>query len=839
VMCDLQPNRIGCKIDRFRRSGYFCEADVPSSLADLPRESVLCFVGAFNTILDSCYLHQMFKPNLVSGKEPSGYAEALYQQFQNSLTRYASYHRKQPCLTSWIKFLKYKLCAYFSACENDILPPKPAGLEDDRPDYLFGGVIGQFLRQHNRRQRGILAYQLMMSKKGMPRAGEESIREAEEKMINALTQERITGEVTLPLTYFSARTTQHDPRQYKTTTGSFENHKWECNVVLGRREMEHQLRRTIREIFVGSKFGPREMAKPCFPSPNSNYNRSRSGLGGVGSVKEECGDLDFVMESSLHEATFYEPINLEYGEKGRKWEDLNFPHDSRQLPVGVIDPTSFDLTYRRLYWRLFKKAMTEEPLVEAVGLPEALKIRVISKGPPLTYFVLKSFQRFMWQRLRKFRIFRLIGQPVVDLDIESVCKHDGAWLLSGDYVSSTDNIHTWATETCVDEMRRVLDLPVQMVELLLRALTRHIFVDSTLCAVPPVWSEDLWEFVYEEKPPKETFRRRNQKTGQLMGSIVSFPILCIINATGCRMALECADGREYEISDPCLRLVVNGDDCLLASPNKELYEWWRRILSVVGLEESVGKTYFNQRFAVINSALYDYCSGSRNWVERRYVNMGLVKGLKRAGGEDDRTPWDVALCFNDLVRTCPSWLTEEATALFIKYNRKVLQEYEGPWYFPRYAGGLGMVKELSVLDRMVLRCIQSTGAVDRVLAWPAAKPWQTWDLAHDELKKVHPLLCEVPFSKVLCTHEVELEDEQERATSIACWKALLTRTVTDLYQSLNEEARGRAAKVRNAIVYARCLELVKKGSSYYKPVEEDYIWEERKKGLLNLLVSRW
>ena len=61
------------------------------------------------------------------------------------------------------------------------------------------------------------------------------------------------------------------------------------------------------------------------------------------------------------------------------------------------------------------------------------------------------------------------------------------------------------------------------------------------------------------------------QTGQLMGSPLSFPILCSINVASYRAALAEYVGRDVEMNE--LPVLVNGDDiCFLA--NDEFYALW-------------------------------------------------------------------------------------------------------------------------------------------------------------------------------------------------------------------------------------------------------------------------
>jgi len=78
--------------------------------------------------------------------------------------------------------------------------------------------------------------------------------------------------------------------------------------------------------------------------------------------------------------------------------------------------------YSKIYEHVRTCALGEVADVELVALAEALKVRVISKGPALTYFVLKPVQKFLLRQMKKFRCFKLVGETVTTTFLESVFK---------------------------------------------------------------------------------------------------------------------------------------------------------------------------------------------------------------------------------------------------------------------------------------------------------------------------------------------------------------------------------------------------------------------------------
>jgi hypothetical protein len=98
-----------------------------------------------------------------------------------------------------------------------------------------------------------------------------------------------------------------------------------------------------------------------------------------------------------------------------------------------------------------------------------------------------------------------------------------------------------------------------------------------------------------------------QVWGQLMGSPVSFPLLCIINAAITRYSMEVAFGKTILLTDKAF--LVNGDDVIFTIPDGQ-YDVWVKNVTSAGLSPSPGKNFVSRRYGVINSQVYD-CG--RDW----------------------------------------------------------------------------------------------------------------------------------------------------------------------------------------------------------------------------------
>jgi hypothetical protein len=277
----------------------------------------------------------------------------------------------------------------------------------------------------------------------------------------------------------------------------------------------------------------------------------------------------------------------------------------------VLSSDASDELIRR-QWDLVAAAIREKPVCAPQALPEPLKVRIVTAGPPETYSALRVVQKVMFEGMfRDERFLRgdISGDRI--LNILGRLLNGNKWL-SGDYKAATDNLVAELSARIVDRIAQRTEMPDIYQRLLLRALTGHFYTYDM--AFDPKYS--IWAPL------------RRQLRGQLMGSPVSFPVLCIAN-----FALIWAS--VFPGSDFCdVPCIVNGDDCLFQCDESQRQSW-AGYADAVGLTPSVGKTYFSDRFMVINSELYTVetvmTRKGESYTYVPYVNMGLLMGLKRSG----------------------------------------------------------------------------------------------------------------------------------------------------------------------------------------------------------------
>jgi hypothetical protein len=214
---------------------------------------------------------------------------------------------------------------------------------------------------------------------------------------------------------------------------------------------------------------------------------------------------------------------------------------------------------------------------------EPLKVRVISKGDALPYYLMHPIQKALHSSMRKMDCFRLIGQPfsatmLYDLALRS---EDYFKWFSVDYSAATDGL-SW-----------------QYTKQILGYLISGLPADERRIAMAVLGPHKL----YYPNGSDRVFRGI-QRNGQLMGSILSFPILCLANL-GVYLLNTQTFQSGWSDSDRLNHVLVNGDDMLYCAP-ENYWETHKEISSKVGLKMSPGKAYVHSSYININSISCEY-----------------------------------------------------------------------------------------------------------------------------------------------------------------------------------------------------------------------------------------
>jgi hypothetical protein len=181
-----------------------------------------------------------------------------------------------------------------------------------------------------------------------------------------------------------------------------------------------------------------------------------------------------------------------------------------------------------------------------------------------------------------------------------------------------------------------------------------------------------------------------------MGSILSFPILCLANLICYKLALEefinlGNTGTKVTVSVFDLPVLVNGDDIYFRT-NTELYRIWLKYIGIAGFQLSVGKNYVHPDTFTINSQCFHYNKSLDIITEQTYLNVGLLIGQSKSGTTGDVLPvWDlynkVLLGANDKIH---------AHNRFLYYHKNTLSDVSKRGFYnfflPKILGGLGMMR---------------------------------------------------------------------------------------------------------------------------------------------------
>ena len=294
------------------------------------------------------------------------------------------------------------------------------------------------------------------------------------------------------------------------------------------------------------------------------------------------------------------------------------------------------------YFLEFDAFPQSEPLpVRVEPILEPLKVRTITAGIGQT-FCLKPLQRAMWLALGEEEQFCLThGTNNLYSAIERIYEKsdpNDVWI-SGDYTAATDSIPIEASKALMDGILEFIDHEPTK-RWALKELSPHVLVYPEKTGLEPVL----------------------QESGQLMGSLLSFPLLCLLN--DCTARSLGLDPQKY---------LINGDDILMRAP-AELYPQWKENVQEFGLSLSLGKNYIHSRYGTVNSQLI--CEGS-------VLSTGKQKVL-------DRRSQVLGECLRDLEYMMEGTGAPDVHHLFKIVNRKKLARTVRSISVPASHGGLSL-----------------------------------------------------------------------------------------------------------------------------------------------------
>lgn len=297
---------------------------------------------------------------------------------------------------------------------------------------------------------------------------------------------------------------------------------------------------------------------------------------------------------------------------------------------------------------------------EVAPVLEPLKCRLISKGPALPYWAASAWQRKLWEHLRRLPCLSLIGRPVDGSDLEGILEREKAlgldlpdWV-SGDYAAATDGLSSSINRLCLDEALEAFGATPTERVVMEAVLGPHYLrypKKFRLIAEAQRMAAEEDDPIWDRPDIDRRFHRMSN--GQLMGSPLSFPVLCAINLACYRRSLERYLGRSVPWEE--LPVLVNGDDILFRADDR-LYAIWQEEIALAGFNLSLGKNYKCPNLLTVNSQFWIWRPARRYFEEVGYLNTGLllseaaVKPAIRTEYQDacwvEKANWCLAQCEN-------------------------------------------------------------------------------------------------------------------------------------------------------------------------------------------------
>jgi hypothetical protein len=240
------------------------------------------------------------------------------------------------------------------------------------------------------------------------------------------------------------------------------------------------------------------------------------------------------------------------------------------------------------------------------------------------------------------------------------------------------------------------------------------FVIDHLCEIMPTLDEG--DAIQMKKfTTQATLLGLPQLNGQLMGSILSFPILCLVNLASyiassgqgeAFLALEKMDVRTY-LSE--LKGVgINGDDIVFKTRSENVHNWCHAVESV-GSKASRGKSLLSEKVFTVNSELWTYYD--KKLRPPSSIRPSLIFSLAHT-------------------RKCKlpmkDWIEYKRSSLLTEEARDYLQiESVLKLNIPTALGGLGIIRKFDLIDFLESRNLrEELGNMSRT---PMVRPKEYWE----------------------------------------------------------------------------------------------------------------
>jgi hypothetical protein len=360
-------------------------------------------------------------------------------------------------------------------------------------------------------------------------------------------------------------------------------------------------------------------------STSACFENRRSDYGQAGCLLETSGVVGYALCSSELHSMKYHPRQEVFMDTGvqKTKPRTNYCHEIRIRP-GFEEWREMCDNYE------FNPTKPLKCIIQAILEPN--KVRIISKGESLPYYSMKPLQKVIHNVMRRMDCFRLIGRPFCSTDCYDLVKRalpTWEWF-SIDYSAATDGLS-------FNYSGRIFDF-----------ITSGLPFEDRLLASQVLGLHELYYPVdkgFQNLSIHIPEKMGMMTNGQLMGSILSFPVLCLANYG---VYVEATKSIHEGWSDDEIKshVLINGDDMVYAAP-ESLWGIQNRVGNDVGLKASVGKAYIHPIYLNINSTsveydlrklrskVFDYTL--RTTIPRPivFLNVGLFFGVHKVQGGSD------------------------------------------------------------------------------------------------------------------------------------------------------------------------------------------------------------
>jgi len=269
---------------------------------------------------------------------------------------------------------------------------------------------------------------------------------------------------------------------------------------------------------------------------------------------------------------------------------------------------------------------------------QLMVVQSAGKPRPLTKFsseelCLRPLHKSIYEHLSRTAKWLCRGDPTAEKLARAGFRRDaGGELVSGDYRSATDN------------------LSLEVAEVILSVVL------ETSAVVPTSVKDHAMAILRPLLFNLECGLEFEVSRGQMMGSYLSFPLLCIQNF----LSFEYARREEGHARMP---LLINGDDILFQAP-VGFAQRWMRVVMELGLEVEETKTSVDPSYGSLNSTLFEWDSSGHLFVVPT-LRFGMLRSVEFINS--------LGASFHSFVRGQPTEIAWKAARTFFSWHLGALR----------------------------------------------------------------------------------------------------------------------------------------------------------------------